>query len=59
LQANGWVFVAPSGPSTARPTGTLGQYTATEGAEFYDQTLGYVIKFAGGAWRNPAVGAAV
>jgi hypothetical protein len=59
LAANGWVAVAPSGPSSARPTGSLPPYPAYEGAEFFDTSLGYLIKFAGGAWRNPATGASV
>ena len=61
LGANGWVTVAPSGPPSARPTAALGSanYTASEGARFFDTTLGYLIVFAGGAWRNPATGAAV
>ena len=48
--------MALPGPSTARPAGSLGPYAATEGAEFYGQTLGFLIKFAGGAWRNSATG---
>jgi hypothetical protein len=28
LQANGWIYVAPSGPTSSRPTGTLGPYSA-------------------------------
>jgi hypothetical protein len=59
LQANGWVFVAPSGPSSARPTGTVGQYPAIAGCEFFDTTLNYVIRYDGATWRNPATGAAV
>ncbi len=59
FQANGWTWVAPSGPSSARPTGTQGLYPAKVGAEFFDVTLGYLIRFDGGAWRNPANGAAV
>jgi hypothetical protein len=27
--------------------------------EFFDTTLGYLIKFDGSTWRNPATGAAV
>jgi hypothetical protein len=59
LEANGWARVAPSGPTSARPTGTLGLYQATDGAKFFDTTLGYVVEFSSGAWRNPATGAAV
>ncbi len=59
LQANGWTWVAPSGPTSARPTKALGLYQATVGMEFFDATLGYLIKFDGSTWRNPATGAAV
>jgi hypothetical protein len=59
LSANGWTWVAQSGTTAQRPTGTLGQYNANEGSTFFDTSLGYVIKYAGGAWRNPSTGAAV
>jgi hypothetical protein len=61
LGANGWVTVAPSGPTSARPAAALGgaPYCASEGARFFDTTLNYLIIFAGGAWRNPATGASV
>ena len=59
LSANGWTWVDQSGTTAQRPTGTLGQYNANEGSTFFDTSLGYVIKYAGGAWRNPSTGAAV
>ena len=59
LQANGWSFVAPSGPSSARPVGTVSLYQASNGQQFYDQTLSLLIEYSAGAWRNPATGAAV
>jgi hypothetical protein len=59
LQANGWAHVAPSGPTSARPAGANGLYPATNGAKFFDTTLGYIIEYSAGAWRNPATGAAV
>jgi hypothetical protein len=43
LQANGWIPVAPSGPTGARPSGTLGLYTAAAGSTFFDMTLGKLI----------------
>lgn len=58
LQSNGWVFVAPSGPTSARPTGTLGLYPAVAGARFFDTTLGELIVFDGATWRD-LTGAAV
>ena len=59
LSANGWTWVAPSGPTTARPTGTLGVYQATHGFKFFDTTLNKLIVFAAAAWRDPSTGAAV
>jgi hypothetical protein len=59
LAANGWIWVAPSGTTAQRPVGSLGPYQATEGSTFFDASLGYVIKYAGGAWRNPTTGVAV
>ncbi|MGD0188354.1 MAG: hypothetical protein ABSC25_24350 [Roseiarcus sp.] len=61
LGANSWVTVAPSGPTSARPTGALGSglYAASEGQKYFDTTLNYLVIFAGGAWRNPATGASV
>jgi hypothetical protein len=59
LSANGWVWVAPSGPSSARPVGTLGQYTNLPGSMFYDTTIGKLIISDGQAWRDPSNGNAV
>ena len=59
LAANGWVVVAPSGPTSARPVGSLGQYPAARGVKFFDETLDALIVFDGSVWRNPASGAAV
>ena len=59
LQANGWTFVAPSGPTAARPSGTTGAYQASRGTQFFDVSLGLLIEHDGTTWRNPATGAAV
>lgn len=61
LQSNGWTWVAPSGPSSSRPTSALSQglYRATPGMTFLDTTLGSLIVFDGSTWRSPATGAAV
>jgi hypothetical protein len=59
LQANGWIPVAPSGPTSARPTGTLGLYSAAAGQTFYDTTIGKLIISDGQSWRDPATGGAV
>jgi hypothetical protein len=59
LEANGWIAVAPSGPTSARPTGTLGQYTATPGFLYYDTTISKLVISDGLTWRDPATGNAV
>jgi hypothetical protein len=59
LQANGWIPVAPSGPTSARPVGTLGPYSAAAGQSFFDTTIGKLIISDGQAWRDPATGGAV
>jgi hypothetical protein len=59
LQANGWIPIAPSGPTMARPAGTLGQYTNLPGSMFYDTTIGKLIISDGQAWRDPSNGNAV
>jgi hypothetical protein len=59
LQANGWIPVAPSGPSSARPVGTLGLYSAAAGQSFFDTTLNKLIVSDGQTWRDPAAGNAV
>jgi hypothetical protein len=58
LQSNGWVYVSPSGPTSARPVGSVGLYPAVAGAKFYDTTISSAIVFDGLTWRN-SVGAAV
>jgi hypothetical protein len=59
LSGNGWIAVAPSGPTSARPTGTLGQYTATPGFLYYDSTISKLIIYDGANWRDPANGSSV
>jgi hypothetical protein len=59
LQANGWLYVAPSGPTSARPVGTMGPYSAAAGQSFFDTTLGKLIFSDGQSWRDPANGNAV
>ncbi len=57
LAANGWVRVALSGPTTARPSANptvTPPYTAARGLHFYDTTLGAVVIFDGATWRTPA-----
>jgi hypothetical protein len=59
LEANGWIHVAPSGPTSSRPTGTLGPYSAAAGQSHFDTTLGKLIISDGQVWRDPATGSAV
>src|ERR1700751_821054 len=59
LEANSWIPVAPSGPTSARPTGALGLYSAAAGQSYFDTTLGKLIISDGQAWRDPATGNAV
>lgn len=62
LVANGWLRVAFSGPTNARPTawGPVNSNGAQyAGATYFDTTLGYLIVYDGANWRNPSTGAAV
>jgi hypothetical protein len=63
LQANGWIFVALSGPTSARPTPTLsgpiGPSYAGPGEKFYDSTLDQLIFCDGTTWRSPVDGSSV
>lgn|SRR4051794_9796145 len=59
LGANGWVWITPSGPTSARPVNKDGPYAAARGSLFYDTTLGALIVHDGATWRSPATGAAV
>jgi hypothetical protein len=61
LAAEGWIRVAPSGPTSARPTPLTSSapYIAGPGSRFYDTTLGALIVFDGVTWRSPVNGSAV
>jgi hypothetical protein len=61
LSANGWVSIAPSGPTSARPSPltTSAPYIAGIGTHFFDQTLGKIVVFDGAVWRDPATAAVV
>ena len=61
LGACGWTCIAPSGPTSSRPTtnGSTAPYAAGKGTLFYDTTLGAMIVYDGATWRNPTNGAAV
>jgi hypothetical protein len=62
LSANGWVKVALSGPTAARPSPNLNgspPYLAAAGFHFFDVSLAKVVVFDGANWRDPATGNAV
>jgi hypothetical protein len=61
LAANGWVIVAPSGPTSARPTPSAlsAPYIAGISTKFYDTTIAAMIVFDGATWRSPVNGSAV
>jgi hypothetical protein len=53
LEANGWLRIAPSGPTASRPDGgALGLYNASPGVAFYDTTISKYIVFDGANWRD-------
>jgi hypothetical protein len=57
LAANGWIRVALSGLTTARPSANptvTPPYIAARGLHFYDTTLGALVIFDGAVWRIPA-----
>jgi hypothetical protein len=53
METNGWTIVAHAGSGTTsgRPTTGL-----VNGKTFFDSTLGYIIKWTGKSWINPANG---
>jgi hypothetical protein len=58
LVAAGWIFVAPSGPTSGRPspsTNTTSPYPVSPGLDtkYYDTTLGFLLFWDGAAWRDP------
>lgn len=62
LTANGWIYIAPSGPTSARPSANPNltpPYTAAIGTDFWDTTLNKYIVFDGATYRDPATGTAV
>jgi hypothetical protein len=56
LEANGWIYIVESGPTSARPSNINAR---VRGALFFDETLGLFIVFGGSAWRDATTGAVV
>jgi hypothetical protein len=54
LQANGWIFLAPSGPTTQRPNSEVGVYPRIPGVMFWDTTLSHMVLWDGVNWRSEA-----
>jgi hypothetical protein len=52
LEANGWIFLAMSGPTTARPTSALGTHPLVSGTKFWDTTISHMVMWDGKNWRN-------
>jgi hypothetical protein len=52
LQASGWLFLAPSGPTAQRPNSALGVYPRVAGAQFWDTTLSHMVIWDGSNWRS-------
>jgi hypothetical protein len=68
LQGQGWIAVAPSGPTSARPAfssystpvdGLNHPGAAGAGQIYLDTSLSLLIVGDGQVWRNPATGAIV
>lgn len=54
LQANGWSFVAVSGPTATRHSATTGPYPLHTGVRYYDTTISHLVTWDGKNWRNEA-----
>jgi len=55
LEANGWVFVAFSGPTSARPGNTITNVPmAGVGFKFFDTSLSQLAIWDGATWRSTA-----
>ena len=68
LQGQGWIAVAPSGPTSARPAfssylpaidGLSHPGMAGAGQTYLDTSIGMLIVGDGQVWRNPSTGAVV
>lgn len=55
LAANGWIKIALSGPTSARPSTNPNlspPYLAAPGLQFYDTSLAKIVVFDGAIWRD-------
>jgi hypothetical protein len=59
LAANGWIDCGLSGPTSARPSSTVGPNALFAGMRFIDTTINKSIVFDGLMWRDVLTGDAV
>ncbi|SHG91221.1 SGNH/GDSL hydrolase family protein [Bradyrhizobium erythrophlei] len=52
LQANGWSFLAVSGPTSARPHAAVGPYPLLRGTTFWDTSVDHLVSWDGATWRD-------
>lgn len=52
LTANGWSLIAIAGPTSARPTSSVGAYPRFLGTKFYDTTINHLIVWTSLGWRR-------
>ncbi|WP_439398687.1 hypothetical protein ACRQ5Q_15075 [Bradyrhizobium sp. PMVTL-01] len=50
LQANGWILIAPSGPTSQRPDSPVGNYPRVPGTKFWDTTISHLVVWNGKNW---------
>ncbi len=53
LAANGWIRVALSGATTARPSTATAPHLPAKDLRFYDTTLSAIVIYDGATWRTP------
>jgi hypothetical protein len=59
LSANSWIDCGLSGPTSSRPSSTVGPNALFVGFEYVDSTIGAVVRWDGANWRSVLTGAAV
>ena len=63
LEANGWIYIARSGPTSDRPKpkadGTIDVASSGPGDRYFDTTIGALIVCDGQTWRSPVDGSEV